>query len=196
MVRLPTHICVTRPQWVNHFSAEIFGLFLWFVTLKTSHKIKLFGCHMRNFERTFRKSCGWSDSCWQIINSTNTQHPTKNKDGNIKKQAYTTNTSIVNSLWPCGALWGHSSDSTLAMVMASCLMAPSHYLHQSWFLSDILCHSHESNFTSSALATMLSNEFKNYDFEIIATSPKAQWVNCQSFMFWGQNTPGELDSLL
>ena len=34
----------------------------------------------------------------------------------------------VNSLWPRDAIWGHRSWYTLAVVMACCLMAPSHYL--------------------------------------------------------------------
>ena len=36
----------------------------------------------------------------------------------------------INSLWSSDALWRHSSQSTLAEVMASCLTAPSHYLKQ------------------------------------------------------------------
>ena len=35
----------------------------------------------------------------------------------------------VNSLWPGDAIWRHRSGSTLAQVMACCLMAPSHYLN-------------------------------------------------------------------
>ena len=33
-----------------------------------------------------------------------------------------------NSLWPSDTIWKHKSGSTLAQVMACCLMAPSHYL--------------------------------------------------------------------
>ena len=45
-------------------------------------------------------------------------------------------------------LWRHRTGSILAQVMACCLMAPSHYLNQCWFLlSDLLWHSAESNFT-------------------------------------------------
>ena len=36
----------------------------------------------------------------------------------------------VNSLWPSVAICWHRSGLTLAMVMAHCLMAASHYLHQ------------------------------------------------------------------
>ena len=48
----------------------------------------------------------------------------------------------VNSFWPSGAIWQHSYRSTLAQVMACCLMAPSHYLMQCWLIiSEVLWHS-------------------------------------------------------
>ena len=54
----------------------------------------------------------------------------------------------VNSLWPRDAIWWHRSGSTLAQVMACCLMAPSHYLNQYWLiLSAIQWHSSQNNFT-------------------------------------------------
>ena len=34
----------------------------------------------------------------------------------------------INSLWPSDAMWRHRSASTLAQVMACCLITPSHYL--------------------------------------------------------------------
>ena len=40
----------------------------------------------------------------------------------------------VNSLRPRDAIWRRISGSTLAHVMAWCLMAPSHYLNQSWLI--------------------------------------------------------------
>ena len=40
----------------------------------------------------------------------------------------------VSSLWPGDAVWRHRSGSTLAQVMAWCLMAPSHYLNQCWLI--------------------------------------------------------------
>ena len=39
-----------------------------------------------------------------------------------------------NSLWPYDGIWQHRSGSTLAHVMACCLMAPSHYLNQCWLI--------------------------------------------------------------
>ena len=40
----------------------------------------------------------------------------------------------INSLWPGDAIWWYRSGSKLAQVMASCLMAPTHYLKQCWRL--------------------------------------------------------------
>ena len=57
---------------------------------------------------------------------------------------------FINSLWPSDAIWRHGSVSTLAQVMACCLMAPSHYLNQFWvMISAVLWHSPDSNFTEN-----------------------------------------------
>ena len=48
-----------------------------------------------------------------------------------------------NSLWPSDTIWRYTSGSTLARVMAWCLVASSHYLNQCWlFIKDDLWHSH------------------------------------------------------
>ena len=41
---------------------------------------------------------------------------------------------ILNSLGPSDAIWWQRSGSTLAQVIACCLMAPSHYLNQCWLV--------------------------------------------------------------
>ena len=41
---------------------------------------------------------------------------------------------FFNSLWPSDAIWWQRCESTLAQVMACCLMAPSHYLNQCWLI--------------------------------------------------------------
>ena len=62
------------------------------------------------------------------------------------------NTLRLNWFGPSEAIWQHKSGSTLAQVMACCLMAPSHYLNQCWFLiSGVLRRSAESNFTKPKL---------------------------------------------
>ena len=54
----------------------------------------------------------------------------------------------VNSLWPSDTIWRQSSESTLAQVMACCLMAPSHYLNQcSLIISKVQWHLSVGNFT-------------------------------------------------
>ena len=52
----------------------------------------------------------------------------------------------VNSLWLSDTIWWQRSGSTLAQVMACCLMAPSHYLNQYWLIiSKALWSSSEGN---------------------------------------------------
>ena len=61
--------------------------------------------------------------------------------------------------------------------MACCLTAPSHYLRLGWLLiSGILWYSYESNFTTSAQATILYPEFEKFASKIAAPSPRSQWV--------------------
>ena len=55
--------------------------------------------------------------------------------------------SPLNSLGPSDTIWRQISGSTLAQVMAYCLMAPSHYLNQCWLiLSKVQWHSYDGNF--------------------------------------------------
>ena len=57
----------------------------------------------------------------------------------------------VISFWPSDTVWRQRSGSTLAQVMACCLMAPSQYLNQCWLIiSDVQWHSYEDNFTRDA----------------------------------------------
>ena len=61
----------------------------------------------------------------------------------------------VNSLWPRDAIWGQRwrSGSTLAQLMAWCLMAPSHYLNQCWLIGSMVqAHWSEGNFTRNTSA--------------------------------------------
>ena len=79
----------------------------------------------------------------------------------------------IYSLWPSDVIWRHRTGSTKAQVMACCLMAPSHYLNQCWFLiSDVSWHSSWNNFSVSTQAITLSNNFENDILKITATSPR------------------------
>ena len=83
-----------------------------------------------------------------------------------------------NPLKPSDAIWRHRSGSTLAQVMACCRTAPSHYLNQCWLIiNGVLWYSPCNNFTGSACDISSWYEFENYNFEIMATSPRCQWVN-------------------
>ena len=77
---------------------------------------------------------------------------------------------VFNSLWPSETIWPHLSGSTLT--------APSHYLNQCWLIiSEVLWHEPDWNFKSIIQVDILYNELENYNFEIIATPRRGQWVN-------------------
>ena len=57
------------------------------------------------------------------------------------------------SLWPCDAIWRQKSGSTLALVMAWCLKAPSHYLNQCrLIISKVMWPSSEGSFIRNTSA--------------------------------------------
>ena len=72
---------------------------------------------------------------------------------------------ILNSLCPINVIWWHRHGSTLAQVMARCLMPPSPYLNQCWFIiSRVLWHSTNPNpnFRGSAQNNHSHHGFKIY----------------------------------
>ena len=78
-----------------------------------------------------------------------------------------------NSLWPSDAKWRQRSGSTLAQVMACCLMATSHYLNQCWLIiSKVQWHPSGSNFSHQSLRLA-----RKYLSKILFKSPRGQWVN-------------------
>ena len=84
----------------------------------------------------------------------------------------------INSLWTSGAIWWHRFGSTLAQVMACCLMAPSHYLNQCWLIiSEALWHSPQGNFTGNAQDIYPWYEFENYQLKFTSTSLRGQGLN-------------------
>ena len=92
------------------------------------------------------------------------------------KELPVTQKNSFNSLWLSDIIWRQRSESALTSVIASFLTTPSHYLNQCW-LPFSAWHSPKSNFTVSAQVSIMYNEFReNYNFEIIATSLKFQWV--------------------
>ena len=91
----------------------------------------------------------------------------------------------INLFWPCDAIWRHRSGSTLAKVMACCLMAPSHHLNQCGFLiSEVLWHSPDSNFTASAQAkSNLYHEFEIILLKLLPHLPGANELNTTKWNF-------------
>ena len=84
----------------------------------------------------------------------------------------------IKSLWPSDAFWRHRSMSTMALVMACCLTAPSHYMNQCWLIiSQVLWYSPKSNFIGIAEDINLGNKPDNYTYKIILASARGQWVN-------------------
>ena len=80
--------------------------------------------------------------------------------------------NLVNSWGPGDGIWRHISGSTLAQVMAYCLTAPSHYLNQSWLITQ-----------ESIYNKYLSHQFLKWAWNALTKipfkSPRGQWVNSQ-----------------
>ena len=70
-------------------------------------------------------------------------------------------------LWPGGAMLCHKTWSALVQVMASCLMAPSHYLKQYWLtINMILWFSFHDNVYLNILSIPIHKFYEIYRFEI------------------------------
>ena len=84
----------------------------------------------------------------------------------------------ASSLLMCHVkLYGDRSGSTLAQLMACCLMAPSHYQSQCWLIiCEVLWYSSDGNFTGNVQYKYPSYEFKNGSLKITAASLRDQWV--------------------
>ena len=78
----------------------------------------------------------------------------------------------VNPLRLNNSIWIHRSGQTLTQVMACCLVAPSHYLHQCWLII-----SEVSTWEQFPSYSSVYYESENFIFKITATSPRGQWVN-------------------
>ena len=87
----------------------------------------------------------------------------------------------VNSLWPSDVICWQRSGSTLAQIMARCLMAPSHYLNQRWLLiGRVQWHSSECNLTRDTSAISHWNNLEKYLSKILFKFSRSQWVKNQS----------------
>ena len=70
---------------------------------------------------------------------------------------------VANTLWPSDAIWRQRSWSTLAQVMACCLMTVSHYLNQCWlFITKVQWHLSKANFRWKTWTINHQNQLENY----------------------------------
>ena len=71
----------------------------------------------------------------------------------------------INSLWPRDPIWQHRSGSTWAPVVACCLLAPSHYLHHCWLITnEVFRHLPKDNFSGNTHDKNLYHKFESYIF--------------------------------
>ena len=84
---------------------------------------------------------------------------------------------LIGAYWCDIDMMWHRSGSTLAQIMACCLMAPNHYLQQCRLLiTKAQGHSSDGSFTRDAPAINNWNKFENYLFKFPFKSPRDQWV--------------------
>ena len=169
------HTCINQPQWVNtlrpgqnggHFGDSIFTC----ISFRKRYCIflQIQVCSKRSRNSTLVQAMAWCSVSDQPLAETMIT------DFN---DTYITEPECVNSLWPSDAIWRDRSMSTLAHVMAWCLMAPSHYMNQCWLIISQVCYSHKSNFIGIAQDVDLGNKLVNCIFLIIFPSARGQWVS-------------------
>ena len=101
---------------------------------------------------------------------------------------------LLNSLWPSDVIRRQGTESTLAQVMACCLMAPSHYLNQCWLIfSKVLWHSSEGIIIRRSEDTNQKIKIENYIFRILSRSPRGQWVDSDSAWVLGSDFESKLN---
>ena len=161
LVFVPTHICVTRPQWVKKMiSVWRYATTGWRMTLPLTRLIvKYLNLYCRS-DMLLALDClldvfcfiGFSRTITGLLKEQGVKYGSFNilEDEEVRQGKQ----HRVNSLTHCGLVtpYGHIDlESTLAQVMACCLTAPSHYLNQCWFsIKYVLWHSPESNSIRSA----------------------------------------------
>ena len=77
----------------------------------------------------------------------------------------------INSLVPGDLIWCHKTWLMSVLVMACCLVTPSHYLYHCWLtINEILLHQPRGNFTRNTYDVNQEYFFENYIFEMTTTS--------------------------
>ena len=87
-----------------------------------------------------------------------------------------------NPLWPSDTIWRCRSGSTLALVMACCLTAPSHYQNQCWLIiSHVLWHSSEGIIMGNLKISISQSRLKIAYLKITSRSHSGQSIFHLSF---------------
>ena len=89
-----------------------------------------------------------------------------------------------NSLRPSDAIWRQMSWTTLAWVMACCLMAPIHYLNQCWLINKVLWQSHEGYFRGDTPSINWYHYCENCSSNISIKFSRGQWDKVCSRMWY------------
>ena len=149
-----THICGTRPQWINTFSCLCTSMHMCVHLLLVFCTSRI--CH-RNPDFSQRANC-YDYFPWVTILTCH--HPC---------QVTATH---------CDAICWHKTLSTLAQVMACCLTAPSHCLNQCWLVIDVIgpLTIIWKRFHKWFLSYQINFKITDLEFNSILGSPRDQWV--------------------
>ena len=118
MVSLPTHISVTRPQWVNTLTNRTFQWRLHIVFIKFLWS--LFRCFYKISMKFVHEIIIHNKQSLLVVMTW-----CQAGDRPLLEP-------VINSLSPSDAIYWKRYWSTMVQIMAWCLMAPSHYLNQYW----------------------------------------------------------------
>ena len=217
MICLLMHICITQPQWVkgwvpSHCDFSTIIQIWW--------KICCFAqIHFRMDCQIARKFCTCLNSHaileyakFVVIGPVfiNTLRPRQNSIlhmtfsnalSSMKILEFWLNItnvvpkSPINPLRPSDAKWWQWSWTTLAHVMACCLMAPSHYLNQCWLIiRGVMWHSSVNSFAGIAQDINSGYQFEKDILKISFKSPRGQWVNNKPSLDQIMNGPDQTAS--
>ena len=129
--------------------------------------IQVKACHLMTLCHYLKQYCVIiSDAPWHLpkgnFTKKNISNQIVNKYQTLIITAALPSGQEVNSLWPSDAIWWQRSGSTLAQVMACCLMASSHYLNQCWLIiNKVVWHSSKGMFTRDTSAINHWNYLEN-----------------------------------
>ena len=112
---------------------------------------------------------------WNFNHSTKLSiHENASENIVCEKAAILSRGEEFYSLWPSDVIWQWGSRSTLAQVMACCLMASSLYLNQCWpIISEVMWHPPDSNFQKILKILIVEMSLKFTNFRLQSNPPGA-----------------------